>query len=227
MTGMLSNDFTDVVRLLDSRLDTYAKKAEKIGLISPYSLTEADKTEWYRSLGNLQYKTIGLAGRPSNTCIGGLCVIYSGDLTELMKGNLPNGKKLEDINQLKTFLDSLPRLDQIIESIGPTNARNYLVVYEDSLFAKLLASRLGFEKKLLEKMLKDTSIRSSELIKRWIKIASGEATVVDVYTSDIADDLDYYVAQLAEENGTRLDRDSNKVDLMYTYLWPKLLNTLG
>lgn len=227
MTNTVSEGLLDVVKYLDPRLDSYTKKAERIGLYSPYSIQENQRIEWYKSLGSLQYKTVALAGKPADTCIGGLCIVYSGDLSELMKGSLPDGTKIDDIKKLKEFLDKLPRLDQIVESIGPTTAKTYMVVYEDSLFANLLSNRLGFDRKLLEQILKEVSIRSSELIKKWITLTSGNSSVIDVYTSDIEEAIKTYLSQLAKENGSVLDRESNKVDLMYTYLWPKLLRNLG
>ncbi|MFH0837170.1 MAG: hypothetical protein V1870_03505, partial [Candidatus Aenigmatarchaeota archaeon] len=51
--------------------------------------------------------------------------------------------------------------------------------------------------------------------------------LTNVYTSDIEDYLKKYVALLSEDSGKPLTLNLNNVDLMYTYLWPKLLKECG
>ena len=219
--------WTDTLLSVDQRFQNYAKKALEIGLQTLSELPEKEFSNWYNLLGNLRYKTLAVAGSPADTCIGGLCIVYTGDLTKLTSGYLPNGQKIENEEQLGKWLENLPRLDQIVESIGPTAASNYMVVYEDSFFAKLLADKLNMNQDVLQGMLKGVSERSSGIIERWITAAAQPSKVTSVYTSDIEDAIRDYMAILSMESGRTLDRDSNKVDLMYTYLWPRLLKELG
>ena len=112
----------DKLSYLDPRIGKYSKKACGIGLKQPNDLPTDTKEKWYKSLGSLKYKAIAISGEPANSCIGGLCIFYTGDLNQITSGYLPNGKKIENKKQFYKWLDNLPRLDQIIGTIGPTNA---------------------------------------------------------------------------------------------------------
>ncbi|MBI2543098.1 MAG: hypothetical protein HYW24_02855 [Candidatus Aenigmarchaeota archaeon] len=183
-------------------------------------------------LGSSLYKTLFTRrnGSTPNTTIGGLCVVYSGDLNYLMKGTLPDGLKITKPQDIARWSRNLPRLDQIVDSIGPTTSDTYLCVFEDSFFASLISNQLGLSQGELAKVFRDVSERSSEIVKKWLSLSTGRSIkFVPVYTSDIDDLLQEYVVRLAGEVGNQkiLRAEKSKINMMYTYLWPALLKRAG
>ncbi len=178
------------------------------------------------------YKTLftrGNGNAPSVT-IGGLCVVYSGDLDYLMKGTLPDGSKIGGVQDIAQWSRSLPRLDQVIDSIGPTSSDTYICVFEDSLFARLISNQLDLNAEELTKVFRDVSERSAEMVKRWLSVSTQrDVHFVSVYTSDIDNLLQEYVVRLATETGNQniLRTEKSKINMMYTYLWPALLRRAG
>ena len=183
-------------------------------------------------LGPSLYKTLftRINGITPNTTVGGLCVVYSGDLNYLMKGILPDGSKITRAQDIVQWSRNLPRLDQIIDSIGPTASNTYLCVFEDSFFARLIANQLGLNQVELTKVFRDASERSSEIVRKWLSISTGRnVNFVPVYTSDIDELLEEYVVRFDGEVGNQkiLRTEKSKINMMYTYLWPALLRQAG
>ncbi|MFH0837303.1 MAG: hypothetical protein V1870_04190, partial [Candidatus Aenigmatarchaeota archaeon] len=204
------NDWIGCIKKIDQRFENYRAKAVKIGLHDPLDLP--DSSIWYDALSELKYKTIAVAGNPADVCVGGLCVVYTGDLNKINTGYLPDGTKIENEKHLIKWLGQLPRLDQIVETIGPTSAKKYVVVYEDSLFANLIAEHTGLDEKILQPAMKNVSEKTAKMIENWLSLTTGSSLLTNVYTSDIEEYLKKYVALLSEDSGKPLTRNLNKVD---------------
>ena len=143
-----------------------------------------------------------------------------------MKGELPNGSKISDTQDIARWAQELPRIDQITDAVGPTSSDQYLCVYEDSLFGRLVGSQLNLNPEELTRIFRDVSERSDDIMKKWLSLSTErDIELVPVYTSDIEPELAEYVQKLSEEvkDPTILRKEKSKINMMYTYLWPFLL----
>jgi hypothetical protein len=197
----------------------------------------SDSEYWYNILGPSAYKTFGVSGIPNNkptAAIGGMCLIYSGDIQSIRSGKLPNGETLdsERVYKLRKWIDTLPRIDQIIDSIGPPSLGCSAVVFEDDIFANLIGNILGLsstETDEIQASLKQLGEKSYSYIKKWLAIAGGVSVVVPVYTSVIKPEIDAYLKSLSEaaRKPDMLKEEKSKINMMYTTFWPKLLKEKG
>lgn len=215
--------------LYKDRLDkwkrcTYGIPGMNVDLESTSSLSDL--------LGSSYYKSIFARtnGKKPQATVGGLCIVYSGDLGPIMKGTLPGGAKIGSVNDISRWCANLPRIDQVIDAVGPTTSDSYFCVFEDSLFARMIGSRLGMDQTELTKVFKSVGERSADKIQKWLSIATGkEVKLIQAYTSDFDELIDQYVARLGVEMREPgfAAREKNKVAMMYTYSWPALLKEAG
>ncbi len=169
--------------------------------------------------------------------IGGTCLLATGDLTKILKGELPNGEKIGQNSPEKSIASwvrsNLPRLDQIRDSVGPLSLDKYFVVFEDDLFAELVSTKLELnqgQKKYLEGVFKELGLECAGQIKKWLGISTGKAVDLSYcFSSDVSGDLGEAVEIVAKETGdsSLLGSSRSKVDIMYTQLWVDILKRKG
>ncbi len=212
----------------EGTLYKFSKSWGTLNGITPDQMYETER-EWREVLGECRYRYIGLSKigeRKPNVAVGGLCIVYTGDLETTLKnmGTDDIGRWLEE-----TF----PRSDQVIDTVGPVGSiKEYSVVFEDSLFASLIAGKLGLQstaQQSLTDYLKAASKRSIEYIRRFLEFSRGEDVQVrPVFTSDIEPKLRQAAAELVEIAGINKKTDEKfLVRLMKTFKWPELLRELG
>ncbi len=212
----------------EGKLYEFRKSWNTLNCITPDQMYETER-EWREVLGECRYRYIGLSKigeRKPNVAVGGLCIVYTGDLETTLKD-----MRTDDIG--RWLEETVPRADQIIDTVGPVGSiREYSVVFEDSLFANLIAGKLGLPSTAQQRLtdcLKAASKRSVEYIRRFLEFSRGEEVQVrPVFTSDIEPELRKAAAELVETAGIKKKIDEKfLVRLMKTFKWPELLRELG
>lgn len=231
--GVISNILTP------GRYEKYQRKweYEMPGGLLPNQQENKDIDTLYPTL----FKTLG-STKIDNLCpnnsisLGGLCLLFTGDIRTLGEGYLPDEErtKINSLKDVTNWIDKyLPRADQILDSIGPTRIKNNVVVFEDNIFAKLLTNLLKLdpgERKIIQKSFRSLGEKSESIIENFLRKYSGEGVkLIPVYASDIEESLAKYVSMFSGVVGYLQFEKQEKaaVELMYTYMWPKLLKENG
>ena len=210
------------------KLYEFRKTWGELNRMSPDQMYETER-EWREVLGECRYRYIGLSRigeRKPNVAVGGLCIVYTGDLETTLRG-----MRTDDIG--RWLEETFPRADQIIDTVGQIGSvGEYSVVFEDSLFASLIEGKLGLPSTAQQKLtdyLKAAGKKSVEYIKRFLEFSMGdEVQVKPVFTSEIEPKLRQAAAELAETVGIKKKTDEKfLIRLMKTFKWPELLRELG
>jgi len=189
-------------------------------------------------VGACRYRLVGSTGKGvpgTYATIGGMCLVYTGDLESIRKGVVPDtGERITSARQVVGWVyRALPRVDQIIDSVGPSGNATTAVVFEDNMFAQLLAGASGFDDSasvlLFEETMRGMGESSVPKINAWLSASAGrDVRIKPVYTSDIWPQIKAQVRELAKETSAELlSRRQAPVDLMYTSRWGELLRGEG
>ncbi len=236
ITGGLTEEFYDVYEaVLGSYITRLTKTLSEDGSGIIWKGEKRPELLGYGSVPIGLYAS-GIPYKPT-IAIGGTCLLATGDLTRILKGELPDGEKIDQSSPEKSVASwiktNLPRMDQIRDSVGPLNLDRYFVVFEDDLFAELVSSRLGLnpgQKKYLEGAFKELGVECAEQIKKWLGVCGvKEAELVYCFSSEVSDELKEAVEIVSKETGDSLMARSSrtKVDIMYTQLWIDILKRKG
>ena len=159
---------------------------------------------------SLKIERVALADSTSEVAIGGLCHIFTGDLS---------------LSQSKKQAVKLLRMDQITEAIGTTSSIPLFLIFEDSFFSKLTGINVSDFQKQADKSLK--------AIENWIKLSSGKTPdILTAFTSNqrLSQTLFDAVSQFANDelrNSDFTQIDTAPILLMYTSIWSEILSNLN
>ena len=176
-------------------------------------------------LSNIRYEP--------TVAIGGTCLLATGDLECILKGNLPSGEKIDKTKTVESISGwmraNLPRMDQIRDSVAALNIDRYAVVFEDSFFAELVTKQFELsttERKELQSTFQELGMKCLGMINNWLNYARGTpAQVSYVFSSSVENDLQSKVLEIAEKTGNAAFATVRKsaINTMYTQLWADIL----
>ncbi len=146
----------------------------------------------------------------ASTVIGGLCSIFTGDLTS---------------ERLRNEASKLVRMDQIVESVGNVRGKSTFVIFEDSFFESLTGiSRTQFQIQAQE---------AATCISRWLRLSTGQSPDLrTAFTSDLS--IETQLQETVQLMATDIlgqkrfaDIQAAPVLMMYTSYWSEILSAAG
>lgn len=177
-------------------------------------LLEGDECEFSTLLGEFAPKVL-IASNPNSGCslvpeqlavAGGWCAIRTKDVENISNAGVimnPVTGELEKVSSVSQVADWIPRaiaFDQIIESVGAVNAREYAVISERRLWSQRLSDKVeailgklsSEERDELELSVETAERIKAELTARYIEYVTGKDRVIfqRVVDDDIWEDLE-------------------------------------
>lgn len=158
--------------------------------------------------------------------LGGICSLFTGDSDAIRLGQQTFASEEDFFNWLKSWY---PRLDQVHDcmAIPPRACRKAIYVVEDSFFGRRVAKWTGLPEPALTLAFRTVHQEyGAGVIQRWLQTYGWQGEVEVVYTSQLEAELDLGLRIWEADMGKRIrgaDRDQQKVELMYTPIWLRIL----
>jgi hypothetical protein len=201
---------------------------------APYAISPDDldphTAEFLLGPGKLQ--TVKIAGAEYMqsgdyfVAFGGPCLIPSGDLRQISAD--------WSVSHLVQFIDSTyPRLHQIVEGVGVTNASKIIVILEDDLFLSLLNKKIAMnpeEQETVWHSLQNAGIKITKSLGLWHSLALGhDIEVLPLFTSSIALELKKAVVEMSQiiDEPKFAELERSVVDVTYTGFMQQILAEKG
>lgn len=161
------------------------------------------------------------------TILGGMCLLTTIDMKQIAKKE----RVFDSVSDFESWIKSwYPRIDQIHDTAGtpPTLCKRLIYVSEDSFFADRISSYTRFPKNDVQRILHNVHEQQGHpTLIQYLRNQGYKGEVDVIYTSDIEEELDLGLRIWERFLGSKFrscDRNYAKVELMYTGLWPEIIN---